>query len=90
MKVVDGLDDARVNAAIEAASESKEDSIVRDGRHIRGCSMINAIWFDREVMAEASKRDCGGYYVGINDGRQELDSVKCASLIEPKSTRDCV
>ena len=60
MKVVDGFDDTRVNAVIEAARESKEDSNVRDGRHIRGCSMMNALDLDREEIKEASRSNpCG-------------------------------
>ncbi len=36
----DGLVDASVNAVSDAASELNEDSIVRDGRHIRGFNMM--------------------------------------------------
>jgi hypothetical protein len=58
MKVVDGFADARVNAVIEAASESKEDPNVRAGRHIRGCSMMYVPGLDREVVLEASRWKC--------------------------------
>lgn len=52
MKVVDGFEDASVNVVIDAASESNDDSIVRDGRHIRGCNMMKVIDPGRGGMGE--------------------------------------
>lgn len=52
MKVVDGLVDVSVNAVSEATSELNEDSIVRDGRYIRGCNMMVFAGRCIGVMAE--------------------------------------
>lgn len=43
MKRVVGLVDVHVHAANEVVSELSEYSIVRDGRHIRGCNMMHVI-----------------------------------------------
>ena len=43
MKGVEGLVDVHVHAANDVVSEPREYSIVRDGRHIRGCNMMNVI-----------------------------------------------
>ncbi len=39
--MVVGLVEVNVNAAIDATREPKEASIIPDGRHIRGCNMMN-------------------------------------------------
>jgi hypothetical protein len=67
-----------VNAVNDATSELNEESIVRDGRPIRGCNMMIVIDLGRAVLGEEGSK------------AQASNSAKYASLIGSEVSRHSV